>query len=179
MLHLRPPSLSAVVSSTRVTRKAGARPNSTPVSSEIAAVNSRTRTSGERSSVGPALWATNLTKPSVPQSARSRPAAPPNTASSRFSVSSCRMNLHRPAPMESLSAISFCRAAPRASSRLAMLAQAISSTSPTSPINIPPNFQASGLLRGEDPQAPGSSSTLRPQVRWLRPSAESSSARYC
>ena len=172
MLHCRPPSLSAVVSSTRVAPKAGARPNSTPVRSEIAAVNPRTRVSGERSSAGPALWATSLAKPSVPQNARSRPAAPPNTASSRLSVSSCRMSLQRPAPMESLSAISFCRAAPGASSRLAMLAQAISSTSPTRPINILPNFQASGLLRGEDPQAPGSSSILRPQVRRLRPSAE-------
>ena len=80
-------------------------------------------------------------------------------------MSSCRMSLQRPAPMESLSAISFCRAAPRASSRLAMLAQAISSTSPTSPIKMPSPFLASGLLRSELPQAPGSSSILKPQVR--------------
>jgi len=76
--------------------------------------------------------------------------------------------------MDSLSAISFCRAAPRASSRLAMLAQAISNTSPTSAIKMLNLFQASGLLRGEDPQAPGSNSNLM-----LQPFCELSSARYC
>ena len=51
-------------------------------------------------------------------------------ASSADSVRSCRTTCQRLAPIDSRTAISLARAAPRASSRLAMLAQAISSTKP-------------------------------------------------
>ena len=55
---------------------------------------------------------------------------PPSTASSTDSVRTCVMSCRRVAPSESRTAISVVRFAARASSRLAMLAQAMSSTMP-------------------------------------------------
>ena len=57
------------------------------------------------------------------------PSAPPAKASIRLSVSSCRTSRPRVAPSESRTEISFCRVVARESSRLATLAQTISSTS--------------------------------------------------
>ena len=66
----------------------------------------------------------------------SNPAAPPASEISKLSVRSCRINLHRPAPIAIRTAISLCLASPRATRRLARFAQAISSTNPTIDIRI-------------------------------------------
>jgi hypothetical protein len=63
-----------------------------------------------------------------------RPIAPPSKERSRLSVSSRRITRARLPPRASRIAISRCRAAPRARSIFATLAQATSNTSPT--INI-------------------------------------------
>ena len=63
--------------------------------------------------------------------ASATPAAAPRIASRKLSVSSWRINRPRPDPIERRTANSFCRAAPRASSKFARLAQAISKTSAT------------------------------------------------
>ena len=65
--------------------------------------------------------------------ASGRPASAPSTHSARLSTSSWRTRWRRPAPIASRTAISFCRDQARASSRLATLAQAISTTRPTMP----------------------------------------------
>ena len=62
--------------------------------------------------------------------ATTRPAIAPNAASRIDSVSSCVINCRRFAPIDRRTAISAARPAPRTSSRLAMFAQAISSTVP-------------------------------------------------
>ena len=61
---------------------------------------------------------------------------PPITASRHDSVSSWRTSCQRPAPIESRIAISPLRAADRASSRFAMFAHAMRSTSPVTPRRI-------------------------------------------
>ncbi len=69
----------------------------------------------------------------------------------------------RPAPSDRRTAISFCRAAARASSRFATLAHAISSTRPTIVISTPPALtmlsRKPGLIVA---CASGTSVTLRP-----------------
>ena len=60
-----------------------------------------------------------------------RPTTPPANDSTRLSTSSCRTSRPRDAPSDSRTAISFCRMKPRAISRFATLAQAMSSTRPT------------------------------------------------
>ena len=72
----------------------------------------------------------------LPQTANSRPATAPKTASSRLSDTICRITRRRAAPMAMRMEISRCRTAARASSRFAMLAQAINSTSPTTAIRV-------------------------------------------
>ena len=67
------------------------------------------------------------------QRAATSPAAPPRTASRHDSVSSCVTSCRRVAPSESRTAISEARAADRASSKFAMLAHAISRTTPVTP----------------------------------------------
>src|SRR5882757_7387724 len=62
------------------------------------------------------------------QNAITDPSAPPARESKRLSVNNCRTKRHRPAPIESRSAISLCRTEARASRRLATLAQAINKT---------------------------------------------------
>ena len=57
------------------------------------------------------------------------------TASRILSVSSWRIRRRCPAPSASRTAISLCRVLARASSRLATLAQAMRSTTPTMPIS--------------------------------------------
>jgi len=72
----------------------------------------------------------------LPQTANSKPPAAPNTESSRLSDISWRMTRRRAAPIAMRMEISRWRAAARASSRLAILAQAISSTRPTTTIRV-------------------------------------------
>ena len=69
----------------------------------------------------------------ISPAARATPQAPPRAASTRLSTSSCRAISARDAPSAVRTVISRWRAVPRASSRLATLAQAISSTKPTAP----------------------------------------------
>ena len=126
--------LSEVDKSRLVARHAGAKPNSTPVSSETASVNTSTRQFRLSStSLGkmPVFLSVNATSARLPQKAKSTPTAPPNAASNTLSVSSCRTSRHRPAPTASRTLISAPRKAARASSRFATLAHAISSTSAT------------------------------------------------
>ena len=65
---------------------------------------------------------------STPHAATARPARPPPTASTRFSVSRYETTPRRPDPSAVLTASSFWRAAPRTSTRLATFAHAMSST---------------------------------------------------
>ncbi len=65
--------------------------------------------------------------------ARASPEAPARRHRTRPSVRRCAMRRPRLAPSEARTAISFRRAAPLVSSRLATLAQAISSTITTAP----------------------------------------------
>ena len=92
------------------------------------------------------------------QRATTRPSAPPIAASRADSVRSWRTTCQRLAPIDSRTAISLARAAPRASSRLAMLAQAISSTKPvtaSSSVSAGPASRVMLLW----PRAPGSTVT--------------------
>ena len=67
----------------------------------------------------------------VSATAITRPSAPPAIDSTRLSTSSWRTSCPRVAPIDRRTAISRCRMNPRAMSRFATLAQAMSSTSPT------------------------------------------------
>jgi len=69
------------------------------------------------------------------QDASISPSPPPAAAITTLSVSNCRTRRIRLAPRAVRSAISLRRDAARASSRLATLAQAMSSTTPTAPSN--------------------------------------------
>ena len=70
----------------------------------------------------------------APQYANRTPNVPPSTESITLSVKSCRATRARPAPSASRTAISFCRAAARASISPATFAQAISKIMPTASI---------------------------------------------
>jgi hypothetical protein len=61
------------------------------------------------------------------------PAAALSVASAACSTINCRSSRRRDAPIADRIASSLCRAAPRTSTRLATLAQAMSSTSDTAP----------------------------------------------
>ena len=76
---------------------------------------------------------TNVFSTRTPASARSNPRPAPRNASNTLSVKNCRVRRKRLAPSASRNAISFSRAAARASSKLATFAQAIRRTKPTAP----------------------------------------------
>ncbi len=107
-----------------------------PVPTETASVNPSTRQS--RSSVVTPLSCSGIKFLSTLklQLASTSPSAPPASDSIKFSVSNWRMMRPRPAPRAVRTAISRLRPVARASSRFAMLAQAISSTHPTAPSKI-------------------------------------------
>ena len=69
--------------------------------------------------------------PRVSATDNAMPRAPPMSDSNTLSVSSWRTNWPRVAPSDNRTAISRCRMKPRAISRFATFAQAISSTRPT------------------------------------------------
>jgi hypothetical protein len=107
-----------------------------PVNSETAAVKARIRGSGARSStLGVRPDDMNATSSPVAQRASSRPQKPPIVASSTFSTSSCPINRELPAPSASRIENSGVRAADRARTRLATLAHATRSTTPTTSIS--------------------------------------------
>ena len=104
-------------------------------------------------------------RPGRAHSASSRPTAPPSAPSTVLSTSSCRTRRPRLAPSDRRMAISCRRAAARASSRLATLAHAMSSTRPTITMSSPPAltkfWRKAGLMVA---WASGTSVTLRPRL---------------
>ena len=129
----RAPSLSESWTSGREPARAGARPQAAAVSSDTSAVKPRTGAL-RRTGPSPARFAgERATRSWTPQRASRRPSAPPQSASSRFSVMSCHRTCAREAPSAVRIAISRTREVPRASSRLATFAHAISRTNATAP----------------------------------------------
>ena len=135
--RLLSPSARRRLRSTRDEIRAGTRPNASTAVMAMAVVNARTVASigtpwpvrPIRVIVGPvsATTASIATRPMM------NPTAPPDTASRTLSVMSCCTIRRRVAPSAARIAISGLRAAPRASSRLARFAHAISSTRQTAP----------------------------------------------
>ena len=127
--------LSAGTSPGRDASSAGAMPNRMPVAHESSSENSSTRRSIEKSKVsgsapagGGAAW-----NAAVTAQAMATPAAPPRSDNSTLSVRSWRTSRVRLAPSARRTATSRRLDEARDSSRFAMLAQAISSTAPTTP----------------------------------------------
>ena len=130
-------SLSVETSSGFDACNAGARPNTTPVIRETASVKTNTRQSIVRlSQTGRPRSGTNETSVPAVHNAKSRPHAPPSSASIKLSVNNCRTKRRRLAPSASRIPISRRRAVARPSRRLATLAQAIRSTTPATAIKI-------------------------------------------
>ena len=122
---------------TRVERKAGRTPNSNPVSTATLAVKARMRMSIVNwRKTGLRVVEIRRTRRVHPHRARRTPSAAPESESRTHSVRSWRISREREAPIASRTAISFRRAAARASIRLATFAQAMSNTSPTTAMSI-------------------------------------------
>lgn len=83
----------------------------------------------------------------VVQTATTTPPTPPSSASNRLSLISWLTRRDRPPPSAARTAISRDRTRPHANSRPATLAQAISNTSPASPIIT---FQTTGIRLDAD-----------------------------
>ena len=132
-----PLSLMVSPRSDREACSAGIRPKSSPVPSDTPIVNSSTRQSSPTtlppSPTRGRLAVFTASRARMPTTPRISPQAPPIAESSTLSVSSCAMMRPRPAPIAERIAISRRRPVARTSSRLATLAQAISSTRPTAP----------------------------------------------
>src|SRR5262249_777542 len=126
-----PPSFNVDCKSTLELCSAGMSPKKTPVKIESAAVKAATRQSRPTSFARGRKLAANTSSASTPHLASAKPRAPPVTANSRLSVSSCLTMRSLPAPSAVRTAISLRREVARASNRLATLAQAISKTKPT------------------------------------------------
>ena len=112
---------------------AGASPKTTPVRIATATVNPRTVASIRRPASKGMLTASRCASARVPAIASNTPSRPPVPASTSPSVSICATSRRRPAPSAVRMAISFCRAAVRASSRFERFAHTISITMPTAP----------------------------------------------
>ena len=122
------------MASVRAACHAGARPKSTPESTQAVSVKSSTGTLSRTStSDGRRPGGITARIARIAAAARPTPSAPPTSASSTLSVSNCRTMVRPDAPSARRIASSRWRAVPRARSRLATLAQAISSTNPTAP----------------------------------------------
>ena len=117
--------------STLAVRQAGAVPKSSPVTIVSPSANHRTvpsiRTAGIGSVPGGNMWLIVRTA----QAAIKNPPRPPVIETTKLSTNNWRSSRLRRAPMAVRTASSVCLAAARASSRFAMLAQAISSTKTT------------------------------------------------
>ena len=99
----------------------------------IAKVNANTRASRLASARRGTLAGASATRAEMHHTATRMPAAPETAASTALSVISCRTMRLRLAPIAARMAISRLRAEPLASSRFAILAQAISRISATAP----------------------------------------------
>ena len=138
------PLFIAALTSVRRARNAGSTPTASPVAIVTPSENSSTCVS--RPGVNAIGIAVDVTLPSAstPKYATTTPARPPRRASIRFSVSACRTSRPPLAPSAARTAISCWRWPAiscwrwqlRASSRLATLTHAISSTSETAPSRI-------------------------------------------
>ncbi len=138
---------------------AGARPNTTPVSSATAAVN-RSAFRSSRIDVRPSTVRPPMRRPNAvplaglitlsartPTNAIPSPAAALAADSSTLSVSSCRTSRARLAPTARRMAISRLRTVPRANSRLAMFTHAINSTKLTAPNSTRTAVRSEGSIR--------------------------------
>jgi hypothetical protein len=93
------------------------------------------------------------------------PRTPPPIAQSKLSITNCRINRPRLAPIAPRMANSRCRAAPRAKSKFATLVQAIRSTKATianSTMIGPPESRCSTLR----PRSPGVSRIFLSRKAW-------------
>ena len=129
-----PPSLSAFQTAGRATCRAGARPNTSALTTETPIANARTLGLREMRATCSSSAGSAALSASRDQEARSSPVAPPARASSRASVVSWRTRRQREAPRLMRTAISRSRASARASRRWATLTQPMRSTSATAPM---------------------------------------------
>ena len=117
----------------RASDSAGPSPNRTAVAkASPTAKTSAVPSSPTVSSLGMSCGA-SVFSASTPQRASTMPSPAPVSATTRLSVSSSATSRRRLAPSDARMASSVCRAVPRTRMRLAMLAQAMSSTMPTAP----------------------------------------------
>ena len=132
------PPLEACTRSARAARTAGASDTS---SADVTAAANRTASTRASGSIGNTNMSIAMTSRGHVASMSAgttraltiviaRPTADAGTASTRLSIASCRATRHRPAPSDSRTAISRCRASARASSRLVTFAHATSRTRP-------------------------------------------------
>ena len=127
------PPFNAIAGFTPEARSAGARPNSSVTPSVSASPKPSTRQSaGSDSRAGLSAGLIRLTTNGADHHANNPPAAPASSATVMLSTSTSCTSRHRPAPIDTRSAISRARAAACAVIRFATLAHAINSTSPTS-----------------------------------------------
>ena len=128
-----PPCLTASTRSTFEAWSAGTRPNNRLVASETIKVKVRTLPSMLLSVPRTTADGLNATSARAPQKASRVPPAPATSASSRLSVINCLTIRPRPAPSAVRTAISRVRVVALPRSSVAVLAHAISSTTPTTP----------------------------------------------
>ena len=138
----RPPSVRAAFRFTPDARIAGRIPNRIPVASEAPKANTKSRASNRASWSLGMLSGPSRAASSVAPRASTSPAAPPASDRIVLSARSCPAMRPRVAPMAARTASSFRRPVPRASSKLATLAQAISSSNPTAPARISRGWRA-------------------------------------
>jgi len=112
---------------------AGAIPKSSAQTSEIVALANSTTGLTPACSRPNTFIGASPTRSRTPQSENTVPSPPPISAMIRLSASTCRERRKHPEPSAERTANSRARAVPRASNRLLILAQAISSTQPTAP----------------------------------------------
>ena len=129
----RSPSRSDSPASRRDSCSAGRRPKAIPVKRDTPSAKANTRPSMPIVSTRGMLEGLSATSTRIPQAASPSPAAPPASASARLSVRNWRTSRERLAPSAVRTATSFWRAAARASSMWATLAQAIRRTNATAP----------------------------------------------
>ena len=148
MLVPASPCCSADVRSCFTDRMVGRMPSKRPVPTDTASVKSNTRTSILASTaISIGRGGVRASSPRVAALATASPHNPPMSEMSRLSVSSCRTSRVRLAPTDARIANSLRRARERASSRLAMFAQAISRTSATTPSRPQPSGATPGSCR--------------------------------
>ncbi len=133
-------SFSTAAGASLEARNAGKIPKITPVSTEITSVASNTvRSARTVSEIGKPVSGMNFMNVPAVQSVINNATAPPASASTRLSTSSCRTSRHRLAPSDIRMAISRRRPTARTSIRFATFAHANSSTRPAIVISIGSN----------------------------------------